>query len=107
MCPTNTKAYYEANKAKYYTSDKQNRKVKLRMRARYMLQKQGRVHKWDGKNVDHKDGNVNNNSPSNLRVVSEHLNKKLWALKTARIKRKKKGGYKTDQSGVSYWTQTY
>ena len=41
--------------------------------------KQGRVRKGDGKHIDHKDGNPNNNSPSNLRVMSAKKNRvKQW-----------------------------
>ena len=35
----------------------------------------GRVSKGDGKEIDHKDFNPENNSPSNLRVVSKKTNR--------------------------------
>jgi len=37
--------------------------------------KSGKAKKGDGKDVDHKDGNANNNSPSNLRVMSRYTNR--------------------------------
>lgn len=52
--------------------------VKRRMsrnRARAKLEKQGRVHKGDGKEVDHKNLHPTDNSPSNLHVLSRHANR--------------------------------
>ena len=37
--------------------------------------KNGRATKGDGKDVDHKDGNPQNNSPSNLRMMSVNANR--------------------------------
>jgi hypothetical protein len=39
------------------------------------MEKNGRVHKGDGKEVDHKDYNPKNNSPENLRVVDQTTNR--------------------------------
>lgn len=49
--------------------------------ARRQLEKEGKVHKGDGKEVDHKrpiggKGNHNNNSRSNLQVVSRSANRR-------------------------------
>lgn len=46
-----------------------------RVKARRMLEKDGRVRKGDGKEVDHKDMNPRNNSKSNLRVVDKKTNR--------------------------------
>ncbi len=46
-----------------------------RNRARALMVKAGRVKKGDGKEVDHKNFNPRNNSASNLRVVSEKVNR--------------------------------
>lgn len=46
-----------------------------RNKARRKLEKQGRVRKGDGKDVDHSDGNPKNNSVGNLRVTSKSYNR--------------------------------
>ena len=56
---------------KYHSSP---RMIKERKNRRSLM-KQGRVRKGDGKHIDHKDGNPNNNSPSNLRVMSAKKNR--------------------------------
>lgn len=45
--------------------------------ARRKMEKAGRVHKGDGKDVDHRNHNTLNNSPGNLRVMSAHRNRSL------------------------------
>jgi len=57
-------------------SDKQKKRTAARKRARRFMEREGRVRKNDGKEVDHKDHNAENNSPSNLRVVSKETNRK-------------------------------
>jgi hypothetical protein len=47
-----------------------------RVLARRKLEKEGRVKKGDGREVDHKDMNPRNNSSSNLRVVDKKTNRK-------------------------------
>lgn len=47
-----------------------------RNRARYAAEKKGLVKKGDGKEVDHKNFNPRDNSPSNLRVVDKKTNRK-------------------------------
>jgi hypothetical protein len=47
-----------------------------RMRARRKMEKEGRVSKNDGKEVDHKNFNPKDNSDKNLRVVSRRTNRK-------------------------------
>lgn len=47
-----------------------------RVLARRKLEKEGRVKKGDGKEVDHKNNNPRDNSPSNLRVVDKKTNRK-------------------------------
>jgi HNH endonuclease len=39
------------------------------------MEKAGRVHKGDGKDVDHKNHNTADNSRSNLRVMSKSANR--------------------------------
>lgn len=60
---------------KYHSSPRMKKERAARNKARAEMEKKGRVHKGDGKEIDHKDGNPNNSSPSNLRVVSRHTNR--------------------------------
>ena len=46
-----------------------------RKAARRKLEKEGKVRKGDGKDVDHKNGNPKDNSRSNLRVKSKSDNR--------------------------------
>lgn len=46
-----------------------------RNKARAVAMKAGRVSKGDGKEIDHKNFNPRDNSPSNLRVVSKKVNR--------------------------------
>ena len=39
------------------------------------MEREGRVHKGDGKDIDHKDGNPHNNDKSNLRVMDASSNR--------------------------------
>ena len=52
---------------------KKNRAKRNAARARLMAE--GAVHKGDGKDVDHKDGNPQNNSTSNLAITSIKYNR--------------------------------
>ena len=72
----------EAKKKRDYTKDieyesspKQRRNRVKRVLARRFMEKKGLVHKGDGKDVDHKDGDPTNNSPKNLRVMSRSKNR--------------------------------
>ena len=47
-----------------------------RTRARRKLIKQGRAARHDGREIEHQEHNPQNNSPSNLRVVSKTVNRK-------------------------------
>lgn len=47
-----------------------------RNKARALAMKAGKVKKGDGKEIDHKNFNPRDNSPSNLRVVSKTTNRK-------------------------------
>lgn len=68
-----TKAYYE----KYHGTEKAKRERAMRNAARREMEKDGRVRKGDGKDVDHKRAlsNGGSNSRSNLRVVSVATNR--------------------------------
>jgi hypothetical protein len=59
----------------YESSPKQRHNRVERVLARRFMEKKGLVHKGDGKDVDHKDGDPTNNSPKNLRVMSRSKNR--------------------------------
>lgn len=46
-----------------------------RNKARRHMERSGRVSKGDGREVDHKDFNPENNNSSNLRIVKEQTNR--------------------------------
>ena len=60
---------------KYQSSAKAKAERASRNSARRSALKSGRVHKGDGKEVDHRDSNPKNNASSNLRVVSRKTNR--------------------------------
>jgi len=47
----------------------------MRVLARRQLEKEGKVSKGDGNDVDHKDGNPQNNLRGNLKVMSANKNR--------------------------------
>lgn len=55
---------------------KHKKKNRARKKARRIMEKAGKVRKGDGREVDHKDGNANNNSKKNLRVMSRSANRR-------------------------------
>lgn len=71
--PARKAAYDKA----YGATEEQKKKRAMRNAARRELEREGRVHKGDGKDVDHrhmlKDGG--SNARSNLRVVSQKTNR--------------------------------
>ena len=64
--------YQQENK--YKARPEQIKKRENRNAARRALMKKGLVHKGDGKDVAHLDGNALNNKPSNWGVESKHKN---------------------------------
>ena len=68
---------YKKERANYDGTPKVMAKNRARKKARHLLEKQGRVKKGDGKDVDHKDGNPRNNSKSNLRVQKASTNRSI------------------------------
>lgn len=61
---------------KYHSSPKMKQERALRNKNRREAMAAGKVHKGDGKAIDHRDGNPRNNSPGNLRVMSAKANRK-------------------------------
>jgi len=66
---------YKKEYANFHGKPEQRAMRSKRVLARRKLEKEGRVKKGDGKDVDHRDGNANNNSDSNLRVMNRHTNR--------------------------------
>jgi len=70
----------ERNYAKEYRdyqgTPEQIARRSARNKARRKLMKEGKVHKGDGKEVDHKNFNALDNRASNLRVLSKKANRK-------------------------------
>ena len=69
--------------AKYHATDKQKKNRASRNAARREVEKTGQVHKGDGKDVRHNDGNPRNNSRSNLSVGSQSSNRSFPRNKNA------------------------
>ena len=61
---------YKKEYQNYHGKPEQIKRRAKRVQARRDLEKEGRVSKGDGKDVDHKDGNPLNNNGKNLRVTS-------------------------------------
>lgn len=62
--------------AKYHAQPEQIKKRVARNKARRHAIKDGKVSVGDGKEIDHKNMNALDNSPSNLRVVPRSVNRK-------------------------------
>lgn len=61
--------------SEYQKRPEQAKAQAARKRARRKLEKEGRVKPFDGKDVDHKNGNPNQNGRSNLQVMSKSKNR--------------------------------
>lgn len=72
---------YKEEYRKYQSSTKSKKDRASRNKVRRKLMAEGRVHKGDGKDIDHKDGNPRNNSRKNLRVTSKKLNRGKYRVK--------------------------
>lgn len=60
---------------KYQKDPIQVQKRENRNKARHEMEKAGKVHKGDGKDVEHKNGNALDNKSSNWRVGSRNHNR--------------------------------
>lgn len=72
-----------------HSSTEEKKKRAKRNAARRIMAKAGKVKKGDGKDVDHKSGNTNNNKRSNLSVKSASKNRSYARTKTAGKKNKR------------------
>ena len=59
----------------YHGTERQKKRRAARNKARRHMEMSGRVSRGDGKEVDHKDFNPENNNSSNLRVVKAKTNR--------------------------------
>lgn len=83
-----TKRNYKSEYANYHGKKEQKENRAARGRARYTLEKDGKVSKGDGKDVDHvrpicKGGS---NKSNNLRVVDKHKNRSFARTKSSKMK---------------------
>jgi hypothetical protein len=78
--------YSDKGEGKYDKSPKRKAANNARKRARYKLEKEGKVKKGDGKDVIHKNGNPTDNRRSNLGVQKSSKNRSYKRTKTARKK---------------------
>ena len=67
---------YDKEYRDYHGKPEQIKRRDARNKARRRLEREGRVHKGDGKEVDHKDHNPLNNSPANIRVRDRSANRR-------------------------------
>ena len=66
---------YKDEYGKFQSSDEEKKNRAKRNKNRRTATKAKRVSKGDGKDIDHIDGNPQNNSPKNLRVVPKGVNR--------------------------------
>lgn len=66
---------YKEEYQRYHSKPKQKKRRAQRNAARRVMEKAGKVHKGDGKDVDHKDRNTGNNARSNLRIQTKKENR--------------------------------
>ena len=66
---------YEREYKRFQSSKKAKRDRAARNKARRQAMREGRGHRGDDKEVDHRDSNPQHNSSSNLRVVSRKFNR--------------------------------
>ena len=69
------KTAHRKAQAKYQKDPEQVQKRENRNLARAHLEKEGKVHKGDGKDVGHSDGNALNNKDTNWQVQDRHSNR--------------------------------
>lgn len=79
----NYKRNYKQEYKNYHASPEQKKKRASRNAARATMVAKGKVRKGDGKDVDHKNGNANQNSGGNLRVQSKSANRSFPRNKNA------------------------
>lgn len=79
---------YKSEYAAYQGTEKQKKNRAKRNAARREMEREGKVHKGDGKDVDHKTpmAKGGGNGKSNLRVKDKSANRSFKRTKSARMK---------------------
>lgn len=77
---------YEKEYQRYQGTPKQIKRRASRNKARAMLEKEGKVHRGDKRDVIHKSGNPMQDKRSNLGVQSQHKNRSYPRTKSAKKK---------------------
>jgi len=73
---------YKKEYREYHAKPEQKKRRAGRNAARRYAIKKGMVSKGDGREVDHKNYNANDNRPSNLRIVSAKTNRSRQPKRT-------------------------
>ena len=84
---------YRDEYRKFQSSEKSKKDRAARNKARRELEREGKVRKGDGMDIDHIDSNPRNGSRKNLRVVPESVNsgkREDSRLKGSKRKKRKK-----------------
>ncbi|NBR23508.1 MAG: HNH endonuclease [Micrococcales bacterium] len=66
---------YKEEYREYHGTPEQIKRRAARVKARRYMEKNGKAHNGDGRDVDHRDGNPLNDSPDNLQMRSRHANR--------------------------------
>lgn len=66
----------QAAQKRYNAKPEQKKRRAQRNKTRRLLEREGRVHKGDGNDIDHKNHNTNDLSASNLQVQPKRVNRK-------------------------------
>lgn len=66
---------YKAEYAKFHSSTASKKDRASRNKVRRAAERDGRVSKGDGKDIDHRNGNPRDNRKSNVRVVGKSINR--------------------------------
>jgi hypothetical protein len=70
--PRNYRREYDT----YHGKEEQIQRRAARVKARRYMEKNGRARRGDGKDVDHRDSDPMNNSPSNLKLRDRSANRR-------------------------------
>jgi len=66
---------YKKEYQKYHGTSEYKKDRAHRNKVRRQLTREGKVHKGDGKDIDHKNGNPRDNRRTNLRIVPKSVNR--------------------------------